>query len=56
LPQDDADYTSYVNTIERYETQQLNQQVQDRRLMRTINNNPMDKPVNPAAPPPGAPH
>jgi hypothetical protein len=52
LPGDDAAFRHYVDTIERYETQQLNSQANDRRLDRMIDRaDPID---HPPEPPPGA--
>lgn len=56
LPDDDAAFRAYVDTIEQYETQQLNSQARDRRLGHMIDRaDPMDHPAGPAAPPPGTP-
>jgi hypothetical protein len=52
LPQDDAAFQDYANTIERYETQQLNGQARERHIDRMIDNaDTVDNPVNPSAPP-----
>ncbi|HTW33730.1 MAG TPA: hypothetical protein VMD53_03855 [Rhizomicrobium sp.] len=53
LPQDDAEFQAYANKIENYETQQLNQNAQDRRINRAIQNS--DPSSNPAGTPPTQP-
>lgn len=51
LPQDDAAFQAYVNTVERYETQQLNQAAQERRLERLLKRSPVDNSRQPAPSP-----
>ena len=50
LPQDDAAFQDYVNTIERYETQRLNSQARERSISRMINSDPIDNPIQPSTP------
>jgi hypothetical protein len=50
LPQDDAAFQQYVNTIERYETQRLNSEAQERSIGRMINADPIDNPIQPSTP------
>lgn len=46
LPQDDADFQAYVDTIERYETQKLNNEARERRFDRDILfHDPFDNPT-----------
>lgn len=53
LPDDDAAFESYVDTIEHYETQQLNGEAKDRRIDRMIDRaDPIDHPIEPSAPNP----
>jgi hypothetical protein len=48
LPADDTAFRNYVDTIERYETQQLNSQANDRRIGHMIDRaDPIDHPVEP---------
>jgi hypothetical protein len=54
LPQDDAAFQAYVDMMEQYETQQLNQDMLDRRIERTIRRgDPIDSqgPPAPITPP-----
>ncbi len=53
LPQDDAEFQAYANKIEGYETQQLNQDAEQRRLDQAITRS--DPSANPASTPPTAP-
>jgi hypothetical protein len=56
LPQDDAAFQAYVDTIERYETQKLNAEARERRLDRDIlYNDPIDNPARPSEPQPVEP-
>lgn len=51
LPADDAAFESYVDTIEHYETQQLNSESNERRIDRMINRaDPIDHPIEPSTP------
>ncbi len=50
LPQDDAAFQDYVNTIERYETRKLNNQAQEWRTDRMIDADPIDSPIQPSTP------
>lgn len=53
LPQDDAEFQAYANKIEGYETQQLNQDAQQRRLDQAITRS--DPSANTAGTPPTTP-
>jgi hypothetical protein len=53
LPQDDAEFQAYANKIEGYETQQLNQNAEQRRIDQAITRS--DPSANPAGTPPTAP-
>jgi hypothetical protein len=45
LPEDDAAFQAYVDTIERYETQKLNTQARDRHIEQMIDRaDPVDHP------------
>lgn len=55
LPQDDAAFQSYANTIERYEMRRLHSQARERNLGRMIESDPVDNPNQPAVPPPNLP-
>jgi hypothetical protein len=50
LPKDDAAFQAYANTIERYETQKLNGEAQDRRIDRMLDANPANNPTQPSGP------
>jgi hypothetical protein len=50
LPQDDAAFQAYANTIERYETQKLNNEAKERHIERMMNADPLDNPVRPSTP------
>jgi len=50
LPKDDAAFQAYVNTIERYETQKLNGEAQDRRIDRMLKTNPGGNPPQSSGP------
>jgi hypothetical protein len=50
LPQDDAAFRQYVNTIEHYEIQKLNSEAQERSISRVINADPIDNPIQPSTP------
>lgn len=56
LPADDAAYQSYVNTIEKYETRELNREEREGHIERTImHNNPIERPMPPSGGQPGFP-
>ncbi len=48
LPKDNAAFEAYVNTIEHYETQRLDNEADDRRINRTIEADPVDTPTQSA--------
>lgn len=51
LPEDDAAFERYVDTIERYETQKLDSEARERRFDRDIlHNDPIDNPTRPSEP------
>jgi hypothetical protein len=56
LPEDDAAFQTYSNTIENYEIQYLERHAQDRRIDRMLHDNPADHPPGEATPPPAAGH
>ncbi|MGB8366647.1 MAG: hypothetical protein ACLQUZ_16295 [Rhizomicrobium sp.] len=52
LPADDAAFQNYVDTIERYETQKLNNQAKERRIGHMIDRaDSVDHPLEPSTPP-----
>ncbi len=52
LPADDAAFQNYVDTIERYETQQLNNQAKERSIDRMIDRaDSVDHPLEPSTTP-----
>jgi len=53
LPEDDAAFQAYANTIENYEIQYLNRHAADRRIERMLNNNPADNRPPGSPPTPG---
>jgi hypothetical protein len=55
LPQDDAAFQAYENTIEQYETRKSNNEAQERHIDRMIDSDPVDSPIQPSAPPSNLP-
>jgi hypothetical protein len=52
LPKDDAAFQAYVNLIENYETQKLNNEAKERHIDRMLETNPASAPPQPPAPRP----